>query len=165
MKSGAKPRRTIRFVLLPARNRGCWGRWLTPRCIQAELANHVAAVILDNGQGPVVGLNLGGRADLIPVAKDFVKNLQGFGDLTVDDKTVFGTDTGPFTIAGLPGINLDQDSPEYKYTHHSGVDTYDKIKPDILMRDTAVMALVAFGSPIARTGWRVLGRRRRRRAC
>jgi len=144
MKSGAKPRRTIRFVLFTGEEQGLLGSLAYAKMHQAEMANHVAAVILDNGQGPVIGLNLGGRADLIPVTKDFVKNLAGFGDLTVDDKTVFGTDTGPFSIAGLPGINLDQDSPEYKYTHHSGVDTYDKVKPDILMRDTAVMALVAF---------------------
>lgn len=144
VKSGVKPRRTIRFVLFTGEEQGLLGSLAYAKMHQAEMANHVAAVILDNGQGPVIGLNLGGRADLIPVTKDFVKDLQGFGDLTVDDKTVFGTDTGPFSIAGLPGINLDQDSPDYKYTHHSGVDTYDKVKPDILMRDTAVMALVAF---------------------
>jgi hypothetical protein len=57
---------------------------------------------------------------------------------------VFGTDTRPFTLAGLPGINLDQDSPDYKYTHHSIADTFDKVSPDILARDTAVMALTAF---------------------
>src|ERR1700690_123286 len=144
MKSGYKPRRTIRFVLFTGEEQGLLGSLAYAKTHQAELANHVAAVILDNGQGLVVGLNLGGRADLIPVAKDFVKNLQGFGDLAVGDKAVFAPAPGPFTIAGLPGINLDQDSPEYKYTHHSGVDTYDKIKPDILMRDTPVMALVAF---------------------
>jgi len=46
----------------------------------------------------------------------------------VDDNTVLGTDAGPFILAGLPGINMGQDSPEYKYTHHSAVDTFDKIK-------------------------------------
>jgi Zn-dependent M28 family amino/carboxypeptidase len=144
VKSGLKPRRTLRFVLFTGEEEGLLGSLAYTKMHQAELANHVAAVILDNGQGPVVAMNLGGRADLIPVAKDFAKNLRGFGDISVDDKLEFGTDTGPFSIAGLPGINLDQDSPDYKYTHHSAVDTYDKVKPDILSRDTTVMALTSF---------------------
>jgi hypothetical protein len=39
---------------------------------------------------------------------------------------------------------MDQDSPEYRYTHHSAVDTLDKVDRDILTRDTTVMALTAF---------------------
>ena len=31
-----------------------------------ELPNHVAALVLDNGQGPVVRLDMGGHDDLIP---------------------------------------------------------------------------------------------------
>jgi hypothetical protein len=64
--------------------------------------------------------------------------------MKVDDDVEFGTDTGPFILAGLPGINLDQDSPEYKYTHHSPVDTFDKVQADILDRDATVMALTAY---------------------
>ncbi|HEX5481558.1 MAG TPA: hypothetical protein VFZ08_02910, partial [Terriglobia bacterium] len=44
----------------------------------------------------------------------------------------------------LPGINMGQDSPNYKYTHHSPVDTFDKVKPAILNRDATVMALTAY---------------------
>jgi carboxypeptidase Q len=143
-RSGLKPRRTIRFVLFTGEEQGLLGSLAYAKVHKDELQNHVAAVILDNGQGPVKGFNLGGRDDLIPVMKDFAKELRNFGDLSVDDKSVFGTDTGPFTLAGLPGINLDQDSPDYKYTHHSGVDIFDKVQPDILARDVTVMALTAF---------------------
>jgi hypothetical protein len=62
----------------------------------------------------------------------------------VDDDVEFGTDTGPFILAGLPGINLDQDSPDYKYTHHSAVDTLDKVRADVLDRNATVMALTGF---------------------
>jgi hypothetical protein len=108
------------------------------------MPNHIAAIILDNGQGPVSGFQLGGRADLIPAVQKFANSLGAFGKLKVDDEVEFGTDTGPFIVAGLPGINLDQDSPEYKYTHHSAVDTFDKVQADILDRDATVMALTAF---------------------
>jgi hypothetical protein len=39
---------------------------------------------------------------------------------------------------------MGQDSPEYRYTHHSVVDTFDKVKADILIRDATVMALTGF---------------------
>lgn len=142
--SGFKPRRTLRFVLFTGEEQGLLGSLAYAKAHQQEMANHVAAVILDNGQGPVTSIELGGRDDLIPAVKKFAEAIRSFGDLTVNDKTSFGTDTGPFILAGLPGINLGQDSPDYKYTHHSAADTLDKVKPDILTRDTTVMALTCF---------------------
>jgi len=35
-------------------------------------------------------------------------------------------------MAGLPGICMDQDSPEYKYTHHSSADALEAVKPEVL---------------------------------
>jgi carboxypeptidase Q len=144
IKSGQKPRRTIRFVLFTGEEQGLLGSLAYTKTHERELPNHVASVILDNGQGPVVGLQLGGRKDLIPQVQEFAASLQAFGDLSVDDDVEFGTDTGPFTLVGIPGINLNQDSPDYKYTHHSPVDTFDKVKADILDRNATVMALTAF---------------------
>ncbi|MGH9711685.1 MAG: M20/M25/M40 family metallo-hydrolase [Candidatus Acidiferrales bacterium] len=144
VKSGYKPRRTIRFVLFTGEEEGLLGSIAYTKMHQSEMANHVAAVILDNGQGPVAGLQLGGRSDLVPAVEKFAEALQAFGPMRVDDEVEFGTDTGPFIMAGLPGINLDQDSPEYKFTHHSAADTFDKVRPDILERNSTIMALTAF---------------------
>ncbi len=143
-KSGQKPRRTLRFVLFTGEEQGLLGSLAYAKAHKAEMANHVAAVILDNGQGPVTRLNLGGRKDLIPAVQKFAEAVKSFEVLKVDDGILFGTDTGPFTLAGLPGINMGQDSPEYLYTHHSEVDTFDKVKPDVLARDTTLVALTAF---------------------
>ena len=144
LKSGYKPRRTIRFVLFTGEEQGLDGSFAYAKMHHAEMANHVAAVILDSGQGPVIGLQLGGRDDLVPAAESFANSLQAFGEIKVDDEVEFGTDTGAFILAGLPGINLNQDSPDYKYTHHSPVDTFDKVKADILDRNATIMALTAF---------------------
>ena len=110
------------------------------------MANDLAAIILDDRQGPVTGFALEGRSDLIAAIQKFADSLQAFGTLSVDVGTVFDTDTGPFILAGLPGIALRQNSPEYEYeyTHHSPVDTFDKVQPDVLNRDTTIMALIAF---------------------
>jgi len=108
------------------------------------MKNHLAGVVLDNGQGPVTKLQLGGRTNLVPAVERFAAALQSFGKIDVDDQVAFDTDTGPFILAGLPGINLDQDTSEYRYTAHSPVDTLDKIDPAILDRNAAIMALTAF---------------------
>lgn len=144
VKSGVKPRRTLRFVLFTGEEQGLLGSRAYTKTHRDEMPNHVAAVILDFGQGPVVALGLGGRKDLIPAVKKFTESVAAFGALKVNDDTEFGTDTGPFTLAGLPGINMIQDSPDYRYTHHSVVDTFDKVQPDLLTRDSTLMALAAF---------------------
>ena len=144
MRSGFKPKRTIRFVLFTGEEEGLLGSIAYVDAHKSEMQNHVAAVILDNGQGPVTALNMGGRGDLLPAVDPFVATLNAFGKITANDDTEFGTDTGPFILQGLPGINLDQDSPEYRYTHHSNVDSFDKIDEAVLDRDATVQALLAF---------------------
>jgi len=144
LKSGVKPRRTIRFVLFTGEEQGLLGSIAYTKIHHQEMANHVAAVVLDNGQGPVIGLQLGGRGDLIAPVQKFAASLQAFGEIGVNDDNEFDTDTGPFILAGLPAINLDQDSPDYRFTHHSAVDTFDHVRPDILDRNATVMALVGF---------------------
>jgi carboxypeptidase Q len=142
--SGFKPKRTIRFVLFTGEEQGLLGSLAYTKTHKDEMGNHVAALILDNGQGPVVSLNMGGHNDLVPAVEKFADSVKAFGEVKVDDAVVFGTDAGPFILAGLPGINMGQDSPEYKYTHHSAVDTFDKVKPDLLARDATVMGMTVF---------------------
>ncbi len=143
LRSGMKPKRTIRFVLFTGEEQGLLGSLAYVKTHQAEMQNHVAAVILDSGQGPVVGMDLG-RDDLVSTVKPFADSLAPFGKIRVLDHSEFGTDAGPFTLAGLPGIDLSQDSPDYRYTHHSAVDTLDKVDPAVMDRDATVMALTSF---------------------
>jgi hypothetical protein len=81
---------------------------------------------------------------LLPAVDPFVSTLSAFGKITANEDTEFDTDTGPFILAGLPGVNLDQDSPEYRYTHHSNVDSFNKIDQAVLDRDATVQGLVVF---------------------
>ncbi|HET9183635.1 MAG TPA: M20/M25/M40 family metallo-hydrolase [Candidatus Angelobacter sp.] len=104
--SGFRPRRTIRFVLFTGEEQGLLGSMAYTRMHKNELQNHLAALVLDNGQGPVVSLNMGGHDDLIPAMEKFTQSAQAFGEIKVNDNTVFGTDAGPFILAGLPGINM-----------------------------------------------------------
>jgi len=144
MRSGMKPRRTIRFVLFTGEEQGLDGSFAYVKEHQAEMANHLGSLILDNGQGPVRAFQLGGRDDLMDTFKPFAASLTHIREVKVDDKVEDGTDTLPFSMAGLPGINMDQDSPDYKYTHHSAADALEAVKPDVLAQDATLMALAAY---------------------
>jgi carboxypeptidase Q len=144
VRSGMKPRRTIRFVLFTGEEQGIDGSFAYVKQHQAEMANHLGSLILDNGQGPVRSFQMGGREDLVETFKLFAAAISDIREVKVDDKVEDGTDTLPFSIAGLPGINMDQDSPEYQYTHHSAADALEAVKPEVLAQDVTLMALAAY---------------------
>jgi carboxypeptidase Q len=144
VKSGMRPRRTIRFVLFTGEEQGLDGSFAYMKQHQAEMGNHLGSLVLDNGQGPVKEFQLGGRDDLVASFRPFAQSLGAIRDIPVTDKVENGTDTLPFSMAGLPGINMDQDSPEYKYTHHSAADALEAVKPDVLAQNATLMALTAY---------------------
>ena len=144
IKSGVRPRRTIRFVLFTGEEEGLLGSLAYVKQHAAEIKNHLAAIILDNGQGPVREFQLGGRGDLLDSFEPFAGSLRNIREIKVSEKIELETDTASFILVGLPGINLDQDSPEYKYTHHSTADALEAVKPDVLAQDAIVMALAGY---------------------
>jgi carboxypeptidase Q len=144
IKSGQRPRRTIRFVLFTGEEQGLLGSLAYTKQHAAEMNNHLGAIVLDAGQGPIKEFQMGGRNDLIAAMEAFVDSLENVREIKVTDKCEFGSDTGPFILAGLPGINLQQDSPDYKYTHHSAADAIEAVKPDVLAQNSTIMAMTAF---------------------
>src|SRR6202790_3535486 len=144
LRSGQRPRRTIRFVLFAGEEQGLLGSFAYVKTHQSEMANHLGDLILDEGQGPVKELQLGGRDDLAPAFRPFLQQMANIHAVTVNDKIEMGSDTGPFILAGLPGINMQQDSPDYKYTHHSAADALEAVKPEVLAQDATLMAMAAF---------------------
>ena len=144
VKSGVRPRRTVRFVLFNGEEQGLLGSLAYVKQHAGEMKNHIGNVVMDFGQGPVKEFQLGGRSDLVAAFQPFADSVANIRDIKVSDKVVFDTDTGPFILAGLPGINLDQDSPDYKYTHHSAADALEEVKPDILAQDATIMGLLSY---------------------
>jgi len=144
VKSGAHPRRTLRFVLWTGEEQGLLGSLAYVKQHAPEMKNHVACVILDNGQGPIKEFQLGGRYDLISSFDPFADSLENIRDIKVNADMELESDTASFILAGLPGINLSQDPAEYKYTHHSEADALEAVKPDVLAQDATIMALTSF---------------------
>ena len=144
MHSGQRPRRTIRFVLFTGEEQGLDGSFAYMKQHQAEMKNHLGDLVIDGGQGPAKSFHLGGRDDLVPAFQAFADTLSNLGIAEVDDRVESGTDTLPFSMAGLPGIDMGQDSPDYKYTHHSAADALEAQKPDVLAQNATLMALAAY---------------------
>ncbi|HVA64907.1 MAG TPA: M20/M25/M40 family metallo-hydrolase [Terriglobales bacterium] len=142
--SGERPRRTVRVVLFTGEEQGLLGSLAYVQTHQNEMANHVAALILDEGQGPISALQVGGHDDVMPALEPLVHTLTAFGVPKINDDSSFDTDSGPFILAGVAGINLSQDSPAYAFTHHSVVDTFDHVLPDVLVRNAAELGVMAY---------------------
>jgi hypothetical protein len=83
----------------------------------------------------------------------------------VQSRPVFGSDTGAFTLAGLPGILLQQETAGYQFSHHSGADTLDKVDESTLAKNAAVEAILHFGLLIASKDSPRLGGQIKQRKC
>jgi hypothetical protein len=141
--SGVQPRRTLRFVLFTGEEQGDQGSKAYTQQHAAELQNHVAAILIDSGQGPIFDVDLG-RTDLMAPFEPFAKALRNFRELKLRERASFGTDSGSFVLVGLPGMTFQQDSPEYKFTIHSAADTLDTVRPEVLAQNATIMAMTAF---------------------
>src|SRR5690349_8664542 len=98
VRSGMKPRRTIRFVLFTGEEQGLDGSFAYMKQHQSEMGNHLGDLVLDNGQGPVREFQLGGRDDLVASFRPFAQSLSAIREIPVTDKVENGTDTLPFSM-------------------------------------------------------------------
>jgi carboxypeptidase Q len=143
VKSGIRPRRTIRFVLFTGEEQGELGSKAYVTQHRDEMKDHIAAIVTDSGQGPISEAHLG-RSDVVAAFDPFAKALKYLRNIKVNDRAEFGTDSGPFILAGVPGITLEQDSPDYKYTHHSAADALEAAQPETLALNATIMAMTSY---------------------
>jgi hypothetical protein len=68
-----------------------------------------------------------------------------YGAVPTRSRGAGGTDSGSFNGAGLPGINASQDPIEYEsHTHHTNLDTYERIVWDDARKAAIVTASVVY---------------------
>ena len=64
-----------------------------------------------------------------------------YGAVANNSRNVGGTDSTSFANAGLAGIGMQQDPIEYNtLTHHTNLDTYERIVPDDVQKAAAIIA-------------------------
>jgi carboxypeptidase Q len=142
--SGARPRRSIRFVLFSGEEQGLLGSIAYVKKHKDELARHSAVFIIDTGTGRIDGMSLQRRAEVEPVMRRVVEPLVALGVVDTDLRLEWGSDHLPFDEAGVPAFCFEQVQHDYSRNHHSEADTLDKVKPAELQQAAVVAALAAY---------------------
>lgn len=144
-RAGFRPKRTIRFVLFSGEEQGLHGSKQYVKRHEDEMPRTSAALVHDTGTGQVQGLNLQGRAAVRTVLEPELRTLQtlpGWKGLALT--SMGGTDHLSFEAVGVPGFACKQDMDEYRLTHHTQSDTFDKAKEPNLIQGAQVLALTVF---------------------
>jgi carboxypeptidase Q len=147
VKSGVKPKRTIRFVLFTGEEQGLNGSKAYVAAHKEELSKISGVLVHDTGTGKVltIGLmhNYAARETmdrvLYPLAKE-----KSIGLAEPSLRSEGGSDHVPFDEAGVPASWCVQEVANYEQDHHSQTDTLDRVKWDDLAEGAQVLAIYAY---------------------
>ena len=152
--AGARPDRTIRFILWGGEEQGLHGSrsWVAEH---DELMEHISAVLIhDGGTNALSGLDITKAmreqmdAALAPVFafSETVEGAEPFAVRVVPGLVPGASDHNPFLAEGVPGFFWRQSGrAEYSYTHHTQHDHYDAAIPEYQRHSSVVVALTALG--------------------
>jgi hypothetical protein len=150
--TGLKPKRTIRIALWTGEEQGLLGSraWVkdhfgTRDSAKAEASKLSVYFNLDNGTGAIRGVYEQANAAAGPIFTAWMKPFEDKGVKTVTLSNTTGTDHLAFDAVGLPGFQFIQDEVEYgTRTHHSNMDTYERVQEPDMKLNAAVIASFAF---------------------
>ena len=154
--TGVKPRRTIRVALWSGEEQGLLGS-------RAYVKNHFADRLtmalkpahekisayfnLDNGGGKIRGIFAQGNDELKPLFASWLEPFADLGASTVTIRNTGSTDHISFDEVGIPGFQFIQDGLEYgTRTHHTNMDSYDRISSNDLMQASIIMATFVYNT-------------------
>jgi hypothetical protein len=142
---GLEPRRTIRIALWSGEEQGLLGSraWVERN---EALGTRISAYLnVDNGTGRIRGIWTQGNAAVAPIFEQILRPLEDLGVIAVRHGNTGGTDHLSFDRAGIPGFNFVQDPIEYSTrTHHTHVDTFERLVLDDLKQAAVVVAYTAY---------------------
>ncbi|CAM3971344.1 M20/M25/M40 family metallo-hydrolase [Corallococcus sp. ZKHCc1 1396] len=138
------PRRTVRVVLFMNEENGLRGGRAYAQAHAKELSKHVAALEMDSGGGPPLGVSVHAGPGGEDLLRPWLPPLEGVGAATFMVGHATGADLSPMEPARVPFVGVRVDSSRYFDVHHSMADTLDKVDPQDLARSTAAVAWVAY---------------------
>ncbi len=154
-----KPRRTIRIVLWSGEEQGLLGskgyvknHFADPVTMQLkpEHAKVSAYYNLDNGGGKIRGIYLQGNDAMRPLFESWLNPFHDLGATTVTTRSTGSTDHIAFDEVGIPGFQFIQDPMDYfSRTHHSDLDTYDRLQKADLMQASAIIASFVYATAMS----------------
>jgi hypothetical protein len=142
-KSGIQPKRTIRFCLFSGEEQGLHGSRAYCQMHKEELPRISMALVHDTGTGKVQGIGLQGREILKPIFETELASLKEIGLTDINTRGMGGSDHASFEAAGVPGFAVQQDMTEYRFTHHTQTDTFDKVHEENLIQGAQILAVAA----------------------
>ena len=102
---------------------------------------------LDNGTGKVRGVYTQGNGVIAPIFAQWIAPLKDLGVTTISPRNTGGTDHLSFDAVGLPGFQYIQDPMDYETrTHHSDMDTYDRLHEADLEQAAIVEAIFLYNT-------------------
>ena len=143
---GARPKRTIRFMLFSGEEQGLLGSSAYVKKHRQDIVkNCTACFVHDGGTNFVSGVQ---GADNIQAA--LAETFVGFDKIDPEYKfgigkrpfPISGSDHWSFHMVGVPGIFYEQAGrANYTHTHHTQHDTFDSAIPEYQRQTATVMAL------------------------
>ena len=155
-----QPRRTIRIALWTGEEQGALGSnayvqrhlrdWFRfsrgeSGATKAEYDTVSVYFNLDAGTGKIRGIHEQGNAAVGPIFDAWMGPFKDDGMKTVAPSDIGGGDNLAFVRVGLPGFGFIQDPIEYgTRTHHTSADVYERLQPDDMRFNAAVLASFAW---------------------
>jgi carboxypeptidase Q len=151
---GARPRRTIRIALWGGEEQGLLGARAYVREHLGDAAKPKpeyqrlsAYYNLDNGSGRIRGVWMQGNVAVTPIFAQWIEPLKGLGVSVLAPRSTSGSDYVPFDDIGIPAFQFVQDRLEYNSrTHHSNMDTMDRVQREDLVQASIVLANFAYNT-------------------
>ncbi len=153
---GAKPRRTIRIALWGGEEEGLLGSRayvhdhyadVTTMALKPDHARVAAYFNSDNGTGKIRGIWLQSNFAARPIFEQWMAPLADLGVTAVGPRSVSSTDHVSFDNVGLPAFQFMVDRLEYNSrTHHSNMDTVDRVQRDDMVQHATVIAVFAWNA-------------------
>jgi carboxypeptidase Q len=142
---GLHARRTIRFVGWMSEENGSAGGQAYAKLNAAGLAQQIAAIESDNGAGTPLGISLHVQPESLATFEPLRSALSPLGATMLDRRGgAGGSDVAYLDAAGVPTLAPIVDTRTYFDYHHSAADTLDKVEPENIRRQVAVLAMMAY---------------------
>jgi carboxypeptidase Q len=142
---GLHARRTIRFVGWMSEENGSAGGQAYFNLNSAALERQIAAIESDNGAGRPLGVSAHVTPAALAQFSPLMAALSPLGATILDRREeAGGSDVRYLDGGGVPTLAPIVDTRTYFDYHHSAADTLDKIEPENIRRQVALMAMMAY---------------------
>src|SRR5262249_44496261 len=109
-----------------------------------DIPNHFAAIETDSGAGHAMGIYITGDRALTTVFQPIAEVLEPSGAGILRELKDSAPDLIPLYFRGVPAFAPIQDTRRYFDYHHTAADTLDKVEPQELRENIAVVTVLSY---------------------